>query len=566
VRLCPCLLVQHRSQNTGDNCPLNKIGPGTVVAKDLQSSIPTATEWLRRCDTSHEKCRPARPAHLPHRVIDVGELGLRDSLEADPVLYESHGEEAKYIALSHCWGKAPIIRTTLNTVSSRLKRIKWDSLSKTFQDAIIITRLLCIRYLWIDSLCIIQDDPNDWRQEAALMASIYGEAYLTISASNSTNGSGGCRCTPWPTFEVGEALNPAENLPFSIYARERLDHGRFKYWAKPPNPGMETDAFDDYPLMARAWCFQERLLPCRVLHFTSQELFFECKTDDWCECLNFEPRPFAEEKKPLKRFFFEILERKDTEELLKEWTQILEAYSHMDRTQDGDILVALAGIARVIGEAGLHGYFAGMWKENLAFALDWKPKIEKNKVVRHRRPSLYTAPSFSWASVIGPVQWNHNQTWTINVAKQYCPEFLEMSSTPIGTDPFGGLSAAFLKVKAPLASASIYSTDKDGISNPKLTIQGLQDPNVGTSKYDFERNKLHFDIPGACCDAIASSCIYLMQTKVEVNQIDDKKSKSNAMILKRRTDGRYERIGVAENLRIGIFKEHYGPWTEIVLV
>lgn len=318
--------------------------------------------------------------------------------------------------------------------------------------------------------------------------------------------------------------------------------------------------------MTRAWCFQERLLSPRVLHFTHQELYFECKTGDWCECLNFEPRPFAESEIPLKRTFFELLGRKNKEELLKEWTRILEAYTHMGRTQDGDVLVALAGIARAMKEAGLQDYFAGMWKENLSYALDWKSKLERDRPDRRRRPSLYTAPSFSWASVIGPIEWNHCETWPMDVVKQYCPEVLETSSTTMGTDPFAQLSTAFLRIRAPLASASIYSTDGDSVSNPKLTINGLHDPNFDDFEHGFLYNKLHFDVPDSCGDAIASSRIYLMQTQVETNQMDSKWSKSNAMILKQRVDGMYERIGVAERLRVGLFKQDYGPWTEITIV
>lgn len=84
------------------------------------------------------------------------------------------------------------------------------------------------------------------------MALIYGEAYLTISASNSVDGTGGCYYEPYPTFEVGDVLSSVDRTPFKIYAREKASHNRFRYWAKPANPGMERDAFDTYPLLTRA--------------------------------------------------------------------------------------------------------------------------------------------------------------------------------------------------------------------------------------------------------------------------------------------------------------------------
>lgn len=525
-----------------------------MVATELKSSILTAKQWLQTCETSHEKCKQTRSTRLPTRVIDVGKLG-QTGLTADPVLYKSHGEEVRYVALSHCWGKVPIIRTMRATILANYKGIEWASLSRTFQDAIIITRMLGIRYLWIDSLCIIQDDTDDWRREAAQMASIYGEAYLTISASNSIDGNGGCYCTPYPTFEAGQVFPPDDNTSFTVYAREKPVHNRFRYWARPGSVGMEKDGFDTYPLLTRAWCFQERLLPTRILHFTSQEMFFECKTGDRCECINFDPRPFADVRKPLKHEFFDTLARRSEEELLKEWIGILEAYTHMGRTQDGDILVALAGIARVMSEAGLQNYCAGMWQSNLRHALNWKPKRDENE--QHRRPDVYTAPSFSWASVIGPIEWDHSNSWSINTVKKYCPEFLDFTPTLTGTDLFGGLSAASLKVRAPLAHANVYSNHNEGVSDLRFKIYGLP---------DFDHDNLQFDVPESCADAIASTSIYLMQTEALINEVDETRSQTNTMILIRRDDGTYERLGVAENLQLGVFEDQYGPCTEITLV
>lgn len=375
-----------------------------------------------------------------------------------------------------------------------------------------------------------------------------------MTASNSVDGTGGCYYEPYPTFEVGEALSLVDRTPFKIYAREKPNHNRFRYWAKPENPGIERDAFDTYPLLTRAWCFQERLLPTRILHFTSQELFFECKTEDWCECINFRPRPFADVRKPLKHVFFEMLSRGNEEELLKEWTNILESYTHMGRTQDGDILVALAGIATVMSEAGLQDYHAGMWKANLPYALNWKPKRDG---ASHRRPITYTAPSWSWASVIGPIEWDHSNTWTVSTVKRYCPQILDFAPTLTGGDPFGGLSAATLKLSAPIARATIYSNHEDGVSNPRFKIHGLP---------DFDHDNLQFDVWESCAVAIASSSIFLMQTEALINEHDDKRSQTNTMILNRRDDGAYERIGLAENLQLGVFEEHYGPWAEITLV
>ena len=107
-------------------------------------------------------------------------------------LYETQRELAHYTTLSHCWGKKRIVTTTKATLGQRKLEVQWPRLSRTFQDAINITRALGIRYIWIDSLCIIQDDKEDWERESAKMAEIYSCSYLNLAATGSADGDGGC--------------------------------------------------------------------------------------------------------------------------------------------------------------------------------------------------------------------------------------------------------------------------------------------------------------------------------------------------------------------------------------
>jgi hypothetical protein len=148
--------------------------------------------WANECVTGHEECRSPRSSggtgkeeetkpELPTRIIDVG-------IDADgPAvrLVETKGRQEHYVALSHCWGpptKRPLC-TTKATFLQHLAGIPVSSLPKTFRDAVAITRLLHLRYLWIDSLCIIQDDRKDWSVEAPRIGTVYSKAYLVIAAS-----------------------------------------------------------------------------------------------------------------------------------------------------------------------------------------------------------------------------------------------------------------------------------------------------------------------------------------------------------------------------------------------
>ena len=111
-------------------------------------------KWISECESGHSGCQSQLLTPLPHRVIDVGS----EHLNQNPRLYESNGELGQYIALSHCWGTAQHFTTEKKTLAERLSGMSWAVLPKTFRDAIFLTRKLGIRFIWIDSLCIIQDD------------------------------------------------------------------------------------------------------------------------------------------------------------------------------------------------------------------------------------------------------------------------------------------------------------------------------------------------------------------------------------------------------------------------
>jgi hypothetical protein len=112
-------------------------------------AIERMKELLESCVYSHPQCCPPSDAHLPNRVIDIGDE------ETVPRLYSSAGEKEQYVALSHCWGPSQLLTTEKLTISDRHKGNSWQDLPKTFQDAMKICRHLGIRYIWIDSLCII---------------------------------------------------------------------------------------------------------------------------------------------------------------------------------------------------------------------------------------------------------------------------------------------------------------------------------------------------------------------------------------------------------------------------
>lgn len=338
-------------------------------------------KWIRDCNDQHPKCAFPAPSRLPTRVVDVNAQNGADCL----VLHEARGQTGRYTALSHCWGKHQIIKTTKSTLGQLKQAIPWSSLSKTFQDAIIITRELGIRYIWIDSLCIVQDDKLDWEIESATMASVYESAHVTIAASLSADGSGGCfsmREIKAPV--VNASVSPPLNSP-NIYVRESLSHEEFAFDQK------STELRN--PLLGRAWTFQERVLSTRIVHFGRSELLWECRTTSDCECGNFKSTA------KLSRIPNNVSEVPSGTGYVRDWVpnlwrSIMRVYSAKKLTVLTDKLPAISAVASKANNLDQGTYLAGMWSNHLPIELLWK--------VPRPRPlqaDEFTAPTWSWASL-----------------------------------------------------------------------------------------------------------------------------------------------------------------------
>lgn len=164
---------------------LSEIAPGEELPRLTPAAddcMRLARKWLYECTFEHPACPSPSPTPLPKRVLGVGAGGAGFILK----LVETQGQHAQYAALSHCWGRARTFQTEQSTSEAREESIGWHALPKTFQDAVTTTRNLGLHYIWIDSLCIIQDVRADWETESACMSSIYENSLLTIAATSSS--------------------------------------------------------------------------------------------------------------------------------------------------------------------------------------------------------------------------------------------------------------------------------------------------------------------------------------------------------------------------------------------
>ncbi|KAF1828321.1 hypothetical protein BDW02DRAFT_484805, partial [Decorospora gaudefroyi] len=233
-----------------------------------------------------------------------------------------------------------------------------------FQDAVQICRRLGVSYLWIDSLCIIQDDREDWLEQAKQMGDIYENAITTIAATSSSRSSQGIFGTTERRF-MAEEMEGYDG----IYIRQQPPH-----W---PSNGVSTlDNSSDWPLLQRGWTYQEIRLSPRTVHFCTQEVIWECAatrksesgTDDQDFGADFEAGDYHEDIH-CGYIPYSVLEQNDLRGLW--WRTVLE-YSGRNLTYESDKMPALAALAqRMLHLRGNDRYVAGLWEQTLVQDLTW---------------------------------------------------------------------------------------------------------------------------------------------------------------------------------------------------
>jgi len=231
--------------------------------------------WLQDCDNNHTDCQGLTQTCLPTRLIDVG-----TSITPKLVLLETRENklsDTRYIALSHPWGdsvKHPPFKTLRKDLSGQghelatfLEGIPYDQLPATFKDAVDTTRALGIRYLWIDSICIIQGDDGDFSEEANRMDDVFSCAYCVLAASRAT----------------GQHDGFLKDRPQREYLTFQRDTEKPFYVCQPIDD-FSRDVLEG-SLNRRGWVLQERALARRTVFFTENQTYFECGRGVRCETL-----------------------------------------------------------------------------------------------------------------------------------------------------------------------------------------------------------------------------------------------------------------------------------------
>ena len=346
------------------------------IPRQPEGNLIQIQRWLDACTSKHRRCnswcsRLETKGHRPTRVLELSDNGIRLRCDVQAI------HDFKYLALSHMWGKDASKQFRL--MSSKLQdfqeAIPLDMLPNIFTEAIRITRYLNFKYLWIDSLCIIQDSKSDWTAEANMMSAVYNNAVCTIAF-----------VLP-PDVNADSAQfreDPRVSTPCIVREPTPMEHGII---VTLDRAAQTTESLHrDWPLSSRAWTLQEQILSPRTIFWGDDTIKWEC-VETFCDELIGDgdligaPKEHSQDltlRELLSpRFFSQLNETtrvsSQTGEynITSNWNRLINDYRRRDLTHASDRIMAFAGIAQAFqAEHGLV-YLAGMWKEHLPYSLLW---------------------------------------------------------------------------------------------------------------------------------------------------------------------------------------------------
>ncbi|KAK3360732.1 hypothetical protein B0T25DRAFT_536256 [Lasiosphaeria hispida] len=399
-------------------------------------------EWLRVCDDQHRHT-DSHITTLPKRVLDVGD-GASDIV----FLRTTTKAQGTYIALSHRWNHDTPTTVHAN-LDARRAGIKVSDLPAIYQDAIRFTQNLGLRFLWIDSLCIIQDDRTDWYFESGKMANVFSDAYVTIAISPSAGVTGN------PSFE------------------QHVGKGE---------------------LSSRAWILQERALARRTIHFTPGQTYWECGAAIWSLTEDEGERPSTTLS---SSNFPQAGPQNAPEDEQTVFKQVFEHYSRLRITVKADRPVAIWGLERRLGAFYGTDSFYGIVKSFFLESLLWQrgsvwmePLVDHKEDIHSRLNEVFTIPSWSWMVYAGDIRYKpvrlEGLSWRDDV-------FLTCKESGIETKKERGevimqSSRSFCVLTVPLArmrSGCQFDYLED--TNCRVTYAGRA---VGWARYDSENAQM----------------------------------------------------------------------------
>ncbi|KAE8317586.1 heterokaryon incompatibility protein-domain-containing protein [Aspergillus transmontanensis] len=525
-----------------------------------------ARQWLSHCVQHDQACKPPDTEFMPRRLVNIGSW----EGSQEPFLFEPT-TPVPYACLSYCWGIDidRVMKTTTDNIHSHYQRLELATLPAAIQDAIVVCRALKIPNLWVDSLCIIQDDKVAWLHDASTMHDVYRNSHLTIAVMEPNS----CKLRFLGKQQFGDPswqrlfCPTLPDLPEDTSTELLMRPGEFK-----PRSNTERSSLDK-----RGWCLQESLLPNRRLCYDGKEMIWECLCRQVCECGHVvEPQiPYDTSKDygklgtTLKTHLPEaeppfdrmngFLFRHCSPPMIPYfgWRDLVTDYSHRSLSKRYDALRAISALAKMVRnrlpekDGLLDEYVAGLWKGELHFDLTWEVKpvdahdVPPSTGLEDDNETSYRIPSWSWASVGKPITYSFTEAFRI---WKYEPEAIDICQIKVidckrevPEDPTSAVIGGSLVLQGAFAPVQLVSDNERKVAYVQSTgVQTLP---------------ISLDSPALVANGDDQYYCFRLFTLVGYNYGRFRMGpETRFLVLKRSTykEGAFERIGV------GVWDDNFG--------
>ncbi|OAG07311.1 HET-domain-containing protein [Paraphaeosphaeria sporulosa] len=437
-----------------------------------QQTMTQAKTWINDCKEYHMKCQRQEDSYdLPTRLVrvDYAEDGDDREIFASLCRGSTLPPGTQYLTLSHLWGKHEFLKLMKNNVCQWENSIPTNQLSPSFQDALYMTRSLGFKFIWIDSLCIIQDDLQDWEQESEAMCRIYKGAVCNIAAS-ARQTSDGHGFLPSSRY-LEPVVPPLVHIDWhaSPVIQSRNVCGRdFVISEAFPQRNLRTDELYD-----RAWVLQEEMLALRTLHCQGDQIYWECRTSicnevwpsGWATSLG----RYRESEGTIAPFLLttDDIEASQAGLAYTVWLEMVSSYSRRAISYGTDRLPALAGIAADTAFLLNDTYASGIWQKALHNGVLYQSRgtLQSCEEPPQPLPLWDKVPSWSWASLDRPV---------VFVTTRHPPETEGLCDIEVLPAMLGQLSV--LEMTGPLMRLDWIKTSPDAVECQAMWKPAWDDP------------------------------------------------------------------------------------------
>ncbi|KAI0556264.1 HET-domain-containing protein [Xylaria curta] len=424
----------------GGNEPSTRIWNSSSVS--IEDSTSAIASWFHECCTNHAHIDDRWKQSKPKRLLSVG----LDEKPMRLVLSDTISNNIQYATLSYCWGRSHPLKSTKDSFKEFEEAVPTELLPATYREFIKIARALAIPYVWIDALCIIQDDKDEWQHEAARMGDIFQGSTLTIVATQSSDTLEGC-------FPVTEQADPNNGALLRVRQQQtekpdilaRIYKGDFR-----------QSSVQDSIISDRGWTLQEQLLSPRIVYCMENDVHWQCQTCfrtqtglefDTTEALALRLQILAPSANPTTEEYWQYA---------NVWHRIIENYNRRLFTYKTDKVPAIAGITKHMASVLNDTPILGLWERTFGVDLAW---IAPSGGTRHEIAERMGLPSWTWLGFQGDLSYT---LWTEEpgVLQIQHTELLDWDIKWTGVEHASAVQYARIRIKGPVRDIPLSSFDE----------------------------------------------------------------------------------------------------------